>query len=379
MKTALLLALLLFVGAVHAQVPLDKVPTVDTLPSDYPDTWIFAHDAAFYSLIAGKVAIVDVAADTQEYKGAIGAAQFATFNESSTRDELYVSETFYSRGVSGERTDVVSVYAKDSLDKTAEIVLPGDQRAMMVTKPYASRLIGNDEFLIVYNFNPASSAAVVDVAKREVVNEVSLNGCALLYPTGERSFTSLCGDGSFVSIQLDEQGKESSRFIGKSFFNSESDPVFDYPIIVDGIAYFITYNGIIRPLDLRGSEPVAMDPWSLVPEGSEYADWGPSGWQIIASDGGDMLYVIMEPGRFDGSHKSGGGHIMMVSRSKKSIVGSFEPTTPAFSVIYVDAQEPLLAVTNVNMTIDVYTSQGEFLRNITLGASAMPFALQAKR
>jgi hypothetical protein len=41
-----------------------------TLPINYPSTWLFAHDANFYSLLTGKIIIVDVAADTEEFKGA---------------------------------------------------------------------------------------------------------------------------------------------------------------------------------------------------------------------------------------------------------------------------------------------------------------------
>lgn len=379
MKLRAFAGLLMLASVAHAQLPKDAIPAVEMLPQQYPDTWIYAHDAAFYSLIAGKVIIVDVAADTREYKGAIGAAQFATFNESAIRGELYVSETFYSRGTRGERSDVVSVYAKDSLAKIAEIPLPAGKRAMMVTKRFASRLIDDDRFLVIFNFNPASSATVVDLEKREVVTTVEVPGCSLIYPTGERGFTSLCGDGSTLTIHLDEDGEERTRFAGEAFFTSHQEPVFDYPAIVDGIAYFVGYAGSVYPLDLRGEVPEALDSWSLVDAADRKAGWAPSGWQVIASDGGDRLFVIMRSDSFDGSHKSGGESVWVASRSQQKLLAKITPENAALSLAYVASGTPLLAVTNNAMQLEVYSPEGEFLRTISLGDTAMPFALHESR
>ena len=49
-------------------------------PSEH---WIYAHDAAFYSLTSGKVLLIDVASDSRNLLGLIGAAQFPSFRQSS--------------------------------------------------------------------------------------------------------------------------------------------------------------------------------------------------------------------------------------------------------------------------------------------------------
>ena len=92
-----------------AELSPEPIPNVEILPKDYPDSWIFAHDANFASLLTGQLVILDVAADTKEYKGSLDASQFGTFIQSATREELYVGETFYSRGTRGDRTDVVTI------------------------------------------------------------------------------------------------------------------------------------------------------------------------------------------------------------------------------------------------------------------------------
>ena len=67
-----------------AELEPEPIPSVETLPSTYPDTWIFAHDVNFNSMIAGKVAIIDVAADTNEFKEG-QAAQELTLSPSMTK------------------------------------------------------------------------------------------------------------------------------------------------------------------------------------------------------------------------------------------------------------------------------------------------------
>ena len=112
-----------------AELSPEPIPNVAVLPSDYPDNWIFAHDVNFASLLTGQVVVLDIAADTKEYKGSLDASQFGTFIQSAKRDELYVGETFYSRGTRGDRTDVVTIYDKATLKRIDEIVLPGGKRA----------------------------------------------------------------------------------------------------------------------------------------------------------------------------------------------------------------------------------------------------------
>ena len=107
-----------------AELEPEPIPSVATLPSTYPDSWIFAHDVNFNAMIAGRVVIVDVAADTKEYKGFVDASMMANFVESKEKPLLYVAESFYSRGTSGERTDVISIYDKATLKKTKEVILP---------------------------------------------------------------------------------------------------------------------------------------------------------------------------------------------------------------------------------------------------------------
>jgi methylamine dehydrogenase heavy chain len=378
-RLALIVVCLVHSQSAVSEVPIDSIPNVATLPAEYPDTWLFALDANFDALIAGKVIIVDVAAETQEYKGAVGAAQFATFMESSTRSELYVGETFYSRGTVGERTDVVTIYDKSSLEKTGEVVLPGAKRGQFVTNNFAMQLVDDDRFLLVFNFTPASSVSIINIETREWLNEIPIPGCSLIYPTGERGFSSLCGDGSMISIQFDEQGKQTSKHHIEPFFSVDDDPVFDKPTYIGKTAYFVSYKARIYPVDMAQAKPKPLAVWSLASDDERADNWRPSGWQVITSDNEDELYFIMHPDGFDGSHKSGGGHIWVANTESKQVVRKFQTVDAAFSLAFVGGDSPMLAVTNVNMWLDVYSLDGKCIRSLSLGNSAMPFSLQSKR
>ena len=65
-------------------------------------------------------------------------------------------------------------------------------------------LTDDERFLLIYNFNPAQSLAVIDTKTRKFVREIETPGCALVYPTGPRSFFSVCGDGSLLLVSLND-------------------------------------------------------------------------------------------------------------------------------------------------------------------------------
>lgn len=370
------MSMLLSVAA-SAELSPEKIPNVATLPADYPASWVFAHDTNFYSLLTGKVVIVDVAADSHEYKGAIDAAQFATFVESSTRSELYVAESFYARGTRGERTDAVTIYDKATLKRIGEIILPGKKRAQIVTNKFATQLIDNDNYLLVFNFTPASSVTVIDIDKRTVLNEIPMPGCSMIYPTGERGFTSLCGDGSLLTVQLDSRGAVSKQEKLSAAFNIDDDPLFDKPAYIDETAYFPSFNGAMQPIRLS-TKPKVLPRWPLVSKRDAKDNWRPSGWQIISANNSGKLYVLMQKNASNGSHKEGGEEVWVFDARKRKRIRTIALQQPGFSIEVTAGKQAFLVVTNVEMGIDVYTLDGKFQRHIG-AAGAMPIVLHAKR
>jgi hypothetical protein len=79
---------------------------------------------------------------------------------------------------------------------------------MTPVKPQGTTALSDDEkFLLIVNLTPATSISVVNLDERTFVGEIATPGCTHVYPAGNRDFNVICGDGSFMGISLDEQGK----------------------------------------------------------------------------------------------------------------------------------------------------------------------------
>ena len=201
------------------------IPSVESLPATYPDTWIFAHDLNFNSLLDGKILIVDVAAETRNFKGMIGAGMMGQFQPSRLHSELYTGQTFLSRRTYGERTDALIIFDKSTLQPVDEIVLPA-KRQQVVTQPNSFQLTADERIGLVMNFTPASSVTIVDIPARTVLGEIPLPGCNFIFPTGERGFSTICADGTMVTHVLNSDGSVASSARTDPFIDIDADPIF---------------------------------------------------------------------------------------------------------------------------------------------------------
>jgi methylamine dehydrogenase heavy chain len=362
-----------------AELAIDKPHEVVTLPADYPATWVFAHDIKFQALTAGKMIIFDAGADTNEYKGSLDAGLFATFMESSTRSELYIGESYYDRGTRGTKIDMITIYDKSTLKRIDEIILPGNKRGQVVSNQYSTRLVDNDNYLLVFNFTPATSVSIIDIEKREFLNEIPTPGCAMIFPSGDRGFSSLCGDGSMLSISFDKKGQETSRSRTDQFFNIDADPLFDKPSFIGKTAYFPSFRSQMQVIDLSGTTPKFLPEWSLITDDEVTDNWRPGGWKIAGSDEQGRLYMLMHKDGYNGSHKDGGSEVWVYDVAKQKKINTIKLITNGFSIAVTPSKEPLLVVTNIAMGVDVYNLDGELQRTLDLGGSAMPIMLYSKR
>ena len=136
---------------------------------------------------------------------------------------IYVPEIYYSRGTRGERTDIVAIYDTTHLENIGEVIIPPKRATGMPHRAYQG-ISDDGRFVYVANMTPATSVSVVDVTERRFVGEIEIAGCNLIYPTGNRSFATLCGDGTLGLIELDEQGNVKSKTHSAKFFDPDKDP-----------------------------------------------------------------------------------------------------------------------------------------------------------
>ena len=355
-------------------LPAQAIPSVESLPATYPDTWIFAHDLNFNSLLDGKILIVDVAAETRNFKGIIGAGMMGQFQPSRTRSELYTGQTFLSRRTYGERTDALIIFDKSTLQPIDEIVLP-PKRQQVVTQPNSFQLTDDERIGLVMNFTPASSVTVVDIPARTVLGEIPLPGCNFVFPTGERGFSTICADGTMVTHVLNGDGSVQSSVRSEPFIDIDADPIFIKNAELNDVTYFPSYQGRIQPVDFSGEMPIVLDDWQFVPDELQEDNWRPSGWQVIAASDRE-LFVVMQANGEEGSHKSGGSEVWVLDPSAKRLSRRIELHDGGLSIALTRSDPAYLVVTNENMSLDVFDPlSGEHIRNITLGIGAFPFVL----
>lgn len=380
--TVLLLAIL--VCAMHVQaaefpepLPGESTGQNTKLPEKFPKHWMFLLDLNFPSLIDGKVVLVDLGDTTEPYKGLVGAGQFANFLLGAEESELYVAETFYSRRIRGERTDTITIYDAATLKFKDEIILPA-KRGLFVTHKNAFRFTAGERLGLVYNFTPAASVTVVDLQGRKVLNEIPIPGCSLIYPTGKRGFSTLCGNGKMMTINLDADGKVTGSNTTKEFDDIDNDALFMTPARIDDQVYFVSFKGHVQPIDVRGESIKVGVTWSLVPKAEAKDNWRPAGWQVVSGSPEHRLYVLMQKNGHEGSHKDGGGEVWVFDVKKKKRVQRIKLKTHGISIEVTQDKKPLLAVTNENMKIDVYSAaDGKYLRTLGGGMAESPFTLYA--
>lgn len=382
-SSVIIAALALGTAAVAADfpnpLPEEALGSTATLPQKYPSSWVFLHDLHFASLIDGRAAIVDVAAENRNLKGQIPVAQFGSVTPSTTRPEIYVGETFYSRLTRGERTDAITIYDKATLAPKGEIILPGGKRGLFVTIKNSLQLTNGEKWLLVFNFTPAASVSVIDLDSRTIISEIETPGCSQIYPTGARSFATLCAEGTITSIQLDQNGKATKTVTSKPFNDIDNDPIFMMPAMVGKIAWFVTFKGNFRGIDLSGDVAKVLPAFSIAKQAGGNPEWRPGGWQVIGADPAGLLYVLMNQAGREGSHKDGGTEVWVVDPRKKALTKRIPLKNHTLSVELTNDGNPLLVVARVDGQLDVYSApNGDFLRSIG-GVASNPMAMTAVR
>ena len=354
-----LLRLVLLLGIVHtasAELARDELGKVETLPVPYPDDWVIAHDIAFDHMSLGRFMVMDITGEkvTDFFKGSFNGANIAAFTQATKKPEMYVLEHYYDRGTRGKRTDMVTIYDKATLSPIDEIILSGPKRAEILVSKFIISLIDDERFLLLYDFTPGTFITVIDLEKREVVNDVQMPTCAGIFPTGKRGFSSLCSNASMVSYQLDDNGKVKQQTKIEPFFDIDKDALFERPAIIDGMGYFPTFTGNVQEIDLTGATARLGEKWSLLNAADKKQNWRPGGAWLAATDSSRRLYVMMHENGAEGSHDNPGSEIWVFDTGKKTRVNRIPLTLPAIAFDISAGDSPRIVTTNVEMNLEIY-------------------------
>jgi methylamine dehydrogenase heavy chain len=332
-------------------LPPDPTLRVEKLPAKYPAGW------AFLNYTGDRIELRNVGSDSREVKAQLQARDSTTLLVSDKRPEIYTADTVWSRGVRGTRTDFITIYDSQTLEATGEIVLPGNKRALITAMEGMFAFTDDQRVALVFNFTPAASVTVVDLVKRQPLGEIEIPGCMLVYPSGQRGFSTLCSSGSLLDIRLDAAGAVAARNETKRFNQLDTDPLFTASAVLDGVRYFPSLHGRVQPLDMKGDAVQVLPDWPLVSAEERAANWRPSGWQLIASDDKKLLYVLMQPDAQEGTHKDPATEVWVFNPATKTRVRRMRLVRPGSSVALTHGADQLMLV-QAGTRLDVYDPQG---------------------
>jgi methylamine dehydrogenase heavy chain len=243
-----------------------------------------------------------------------------------------------------------------------EIPIPAKRSANLPMIANAA-MTDDDRFLLIYNFNPAQSVTVVDTKNRRFIREVETPGCALVYPTGARSFFSVCSDGSLLLVRLDENAvAHQQRTI--PLLGAPDDPVTEKPVRIGATWYFVSFNGRIFPVTADAAHATVSETWWLTSESERKSEWRPGGLQQLAA-GRDpsRLYAIMHQGSI-ATHKDPGKDLWVFDIATRQRIQEIPLKNLSSSIQISTDSHPLLYSTfDASPDLDIYdASSGAYLR-----------------
>jgi methylamine dehydrogenase heavy chain len=293
---------------------------------------------------------------------------------SPARNEAYLVDSYYSRGVTGTRTDVLTIVDLSRLSTAAEVDLPAKTAALHIRQHVA--LLDDDRHVAVFNMTPAQSVSIVDVIDREFAGEISTPGCAIIMPAGPRGFLMLCGDGTLQLIELDGDGRETNRVRSRSFFDVEKDPVFDRVTYTGTGWLLVTHDGLVREVRAEGDEIRIGDAWSMLTDEDKEAKWRPGGEQpFTVHRATTLLYALMHQGEIDTQDQEG-TEIWVYDTTQQRRVARLPLPVAATNVLVSQESSPRLYVVDTEKDLHIYDARLLRLQRTTTKTSFNSALLQ---
>jgi methylamine dehydrogenase heavy chain len=229
-----------------------------------------------------------------------------------------------------------------------------------------SELTDDGRFLLIYNFTPAQSITVVDTRSRKLVGEIETAGCALIYPTGPRSFFSICADGTLLNVRLDDTGHATSRKRTGHMFDVATDPVTEKGVRSGDTWQFVSYGGVMYPVRITKDGLALAARWSLLGPSDQAQQWRPGGLQQLAAHAGlNRLYSIMHRGGPE-THKDPGREVWVYDLANHTRIQRIAMKNDSGSIQVTHDPKPLLFSAFIaSTTLDVYdATTGAWLRSV---------------
>jgi methylamine dehydrogenase heavy chain len=352
----------------QAEVPVDKL-TVLNLPPATPYR-LYLSDMAISHFVDSKLMIID--GETLNVVGHVALAMAGHATLTPDRSEILVSTAYMTKLNRGERIGELDVYDATTLKLKAEISVPPKHSQSF---PYRGKIRTSADGRLVFmqNSTPASSVTVVDRVAGKFVAEIATPGCWMIYVPQSVSdrFSTMCGDGTMLTVKLDAEGKQLERKKSAKFFDADDDALFTSGAQADDNYTFVSFKGNVQTVNVAGDTAVAEAPWPLATAADAKAGWRPGGYQPVAlHDKSGRIFVGMHPKGKEGSHKLAATEIWAFDPSTRKRV-SRAPGHHATELAVSRGDAPkLFAYSTDNSILSVFDATGKLKHLKTAG----PFA-----
>ena len=314
-RTLLVAFALCFAAALPGSAAADLAPEspgkIETLSPPFDAHWVWVGD-----LVLERLALIDL--DSGKFLGLVNGGYGPMSPQFGIeRNEMYLASTYFSRRVRGTRTDVLEIYDVATLSPVEEIVLPAKRATDAVALGHTA-ITDDQRFVAVFNWTPATSLSIVDVAQRRLTAEIAIPGCSLVYAAGPRRFFALCADGSALVVTLNDDGSEGGKTRTKPFFDPIGDPITEKAVRSGDKWIFVSFAGMAYGVNVAGDTVAFDNPWSLLSAEDKRASWRVGGLQHLAvHTKTGRLYSLVHRGEAD-THKEPGTEVWVYDLQKHS-------------------------------------------------------------
>ena len=336
--------------------------------------WLVVNDPNFLGNMDSKVLLMDV--ESRQMLGMLSTGAWRNAVEfSPNRDLVYSPETYYSRGTRGEREDVVTIYELETLSPLGEIEIPPKRGSGAAHRAY-SGISFDGRFVYVFNVTPAMSVSIIDVVDQTFVEEISIDGCAMVYPTGNFSFLSLCGNGRIRHTKLNHSGNLLETSFSDQIFDPIGDPLTEKAARVGGTWYFVSFHGKVVEVDASDEGVSDLREWNALSKKEVKKGWRPGGGQLLAAHDSGTLYLSLNRKSGD-SHKLPGERIRAYSIGDQRKIFDIKPAEPVVNLAVSSGENPILVASTQGPVIFVHSAMdGRYLKQLRgplLGTGVIQF------
>jgi len=334
----------------------------EKLPKNTGQEWFWAYGFRMPSAVDGQAFLFD---EHGERLGQLSTGfWFNSLINAKLRNEIITTETYFSRGTRGERTDIVAIYDAQTLSPKKEIVIP-PKRMSSVKNSGLMALTDDQKFALIVNYTPAQSISIVNLELGEFVEEVETPGCSVIYGAGNRNFYAICANGSFMQIKLNKDGTVIERRRSKKLFNAVDDFLSIAASRIGNTWYFVSRQYNVYAIKMDGDTIELLNTWPLANETEREDNWTIAGLDHTAAhEASNRLYVLMHQGE---SHQfeEPGTHVWVYNATTGEKLQEIELEEMSLAVKMSQSETPRLYTLNVHFPMPtlfaawIYIVEGE--------------------